>query len=274
MQHWGNELRIELLQTKKKFVIRVPKIVKTPQGWRIAQPIDVDSSLRVFLETGMHLKSDLLRSEHYPMPIEVGNFWKYRVEKGERSTFNDHETGKNAAKSPTDPESALPLSTVTVTDMITDVMHRDGYWIVVFEKTTVDSSQPDPETETFAWLVTPRMVFICKRDCRNQADNIGYLLGYIMRQTPIFIFPLDVGQKWDVAGSRTARYSRYEVRKYHQDPVVVPGGAYTGVFEIFGSVEEGRESRYFMPGTGIVMRIVRSGAGIKREELIQHRLIL
>ena len=76
------------------------------------------------------------------------------------------------------------------------------------------------------------------------------------------------------AGSRTARYSRYEVRKYHQDPVVVPGGAYTGVFEIFGSVEEGRESRYFMPGTGIVMRIVRSGAGIKREELIQHRLIL
>ena len=274
LQHWGNELRIELLQSDKKFVIRVPKIVKTPQGWRIAQPIDVDSSLRVFLETGMHLKSDLLRSEHYPMPIEVGNFWKYRVEKGERSTFNDHETGKNAAKSPTDPESALPLSTVTVTDMITDVMHRDGYWIVVFEKTTVDSSQPDPETETFAWLVTPRMVFICKRDCRNQADNICYLLGYIMRQTPIFIFPLDVGQKWDVAGSRTARYSRYEVRKYHQDPVVVPGGAYTGVFEIFGSVEEGRESRYFMPGTGIVMRIVRSGAGIKREELIQHRLIL
>ena len=115
LQHWGNELRIELLQSDKKFVIRVPKIVKTPQGWRIAQPIDVDSSLRVFLETGMHLKSDLLRSEHYPMPIEVGNFWKYRVEKGERSTFNDHETGKNAAKSPTDPESALPLSTVTVT---------------------------------------------------------------------------------------------------------------------------------------------------------------
>lgn len=286
LQHWGNELRIELLQSDKKFVIRVPKIVKTPQGWRIAQPIDVDGSLRVFLETGMHLKSDLLRSEHYPMPLEVGNFWKYRVEKGEHGTFGDREPGNDLAKTgknkekkapPTarsDAERAPTPSTVTVTDMITDIMHRNGYWIVVFEKTTIDSNQPEPETETFSWLVTPRMVFMCKRDCRNQADNIGYLLGYIMRQTPIFVFPLESGQKWDVAGNRTARFSRYEVRKYHQDPVVVPGGSYTGVYEIFGSVEEGRESRYFMPGTGIVMRIVRSGAGIKREELIQHRLIL
>ena len=289
VQHWGNELRIELVQSDKRFAIRVPKIVKTPQGWRIAQPIDVDSGLRMFLEAGMHLKSDLLRSEHYPMPLEVGNFWKYRVEKGDRVSFSDNDSGKINKKTEKSPNSGANAdgnarlraeqgsgSGMTVTDMIVDVKHREGYWIAVFERTSADASSPEaqPDTETFAWLVTPRMIFPCRRDCRNQADNIGYLLGYMMKQTPIFVFPIEAGAAWDAAGTRSARYARYEVRKYHQEAVVVPDGAYIGVYEIFGSVEEGRESRYFMPGTGVVMRIVRSGAGIKREELIQHRLIL
>lgn len=286
VQHWGNELRVELLNSDKSFTIRVPKIVKTRFGWRIAQPIDVDKSLRAFLETGMHLKTDLLRSEHYPMPLEVGNFWKYRIEKGDDGSWHGltkktSETQKkeNHAANTNSEEKIKPQSVSTdstVTDMIIDIVHREGYWIVTFERTwnQEGDSGKEPESKVYSWLVTPRMVFPCLRDCRNQVDSIGYLLGYIMRQTPIFVFPTEVGSRWDVGGSRSNRYSRYEVRQYHQDPVVVPDGAYIGVYEIFGSIEEGRETRFFMPGTGIVMRIVRSGAGIKRESLIQHRLIL
>ena len=160
--------------------------------------------------------------------------------------------------------------------MITDIAHREGYWVVSFERTLVDPSKQAPEdteTTTFSWLATPRMIYPCKRDCKNNLNNIGYLLGYIMRQTPIFRFPLEVGNKWSVAGQKDV-YSRYEVRALHTDPIVVPEGSFTGVYEIFGSIEEGRESRFFMPGIGTVQRTVRSGAGSKREVLLNHRLIL
>lgn len=274
MQHWGNELRIELTDTDKIFTIRVPKIVKTPQGWRIAQPVELDRTLQLFLESGMHLKTDLLRSEHYPMPLEVGNYWKYRIEKGPGHV----ETSEVKKASPTgQSDSNKPvMEPATVMDMITDIMHRQGYWIVQFERTLSDperQGEAGPEVKSFSWLVTPRMILPCYRDCRNHVDDVGYLLGYILRQTPIFIFPIEKGQKWSTAGQRE-NYARYEVRSRHDEPIVVPGGSFSGAYEIFGSIEEGRETRYFVPGTGIVMRTVRSGVGQKHEVLMKHRLIL
>ncbi len=260
IQHWGNELRIELIDSDKVFTIRVPKIVRTPQGWRIAQPIELDKTLQLFLEAGMHLKTDLLTSEHYPMPLEVGNFWKYRLDK----MVTESEI---APDQPAD---------ITITDMITDIIHRKGYWIVSFERTINDSTKQNEESQEithFSWLATPHMILPCQRDCRNNADNIGYLLGYISRQTPIFKFPIEIGQKWSTAGEKS-NFHRYEIRTLHTEPIVVPGGSFAGAYEIFGSIEEGRESRFFIPGTGIVMRIVRSGTGQKREVLIKHRLIL
>jgi len=259
VQHWGNELRIELIGTDKIFVIRVPKIVKTGGGWRIAEVVSLDNTLRMYLEAGMHLKTDLLTSEHYPFPLEVGNYWKYRIEDGSLE----------------EPEP-LPHSESTVTHMISEIIHREGYWIVTFERTYVDGTKSlteGAEVRRYSLLVTPRMVYPCARDCRNQVDSIGYLLGYISRQTPVFVFPLEVGRKWNEAG-RKANYNRYEVRARHEERIVVPSGAFGGAYEIFGSIEEGRESRYFVPGTGTIMRVVRSGVGQKREVLIRYRLIL
>ena len=264
VQHWGNELRIELENSDKVFSIRIPKIVKTATGWRIAQAIELDKSLQLFLECGMHLSSDLLTSEHYPIPLEVGNYWKYQI-----SYSLGQEQGDNAQ--PQEVSAAEP----TVTDMITDIIHRDGYWIVSFERTFADpENQPDgPVISHYNWLVTPRMIYPCLRDCKNNADNIGYLLGYMARQTPVFVFPLEIGSKWSVAGQKDNFY-KYEVRTLHKEATVVPAGSFTGAYEIFGSIEEGRESRFFAPGTGIVMRTVRSGVGQKWEVLIKHRLIL
>ena len=264
VQHWGNELRIELLDSDKVFIIRIPKIVKTPQGWRIAAPIELDKTLQIFLETGMHLKSDLLTSEHYPMPLEVGNFWKYRIEKN-----NDLQTEPASGET----EVAKPESEMTVNDMITDIVLREGYWIVSFERTLVDPSKEEPEISHFAWLVTPRRIYPCLRDCRNNEGNIGYLLGYLSKQTPIYQFPLEVGAKWSMADKRDNSY-KYEVRALHSEPIVVPSGSFSQVYEIFGSIEEGRESRFFVPGMGIIKRTVRGSVGQKTEVLIKHRLIL
>ena len=266
VQHWGNELRIELMDSDKVFTIRIPKIVKTPQGWRIAAPIELDKTLQLFLETGMHLKSDLLTSEHYPMPLEVGNFWKYRIEKGELQV--EPTSGEILKNNPVPQEA-------TVNDMITDIIHREGYWIVSFERTLVDpeKDQEEPEVSHFSWLVTPGAIYPCKRDCKNNADSINYLLGYLLHQTPVYVFPLEVGQKWDMFGKKDNFY-KYEVRALHRDPIVVPSGSFSQVYEIFGSVEEGRESRFFVPGIGVVMRTVRGSVGQKTEVLIKHRLIL
>ena len=277
VQHWGNELRIELTDTDKVFTIRVPKIVRTPQGWRIAQPVELDRTLQLFLESGMHLKTDLLRSEHYPMPLEVGNYWKYRIDRGEGQAVK----GSAGKVKPTGDVATAPsveqvAQEATVMDMITDVEHRQGYWVVHFERTLSDPAhqgEEGPEVKTFSWLVTPRMIVPCYRDCRTHVDDIGYLLGYILRQTPIFLFPIEKGQKWSTAGQRD-NYARYEVRSIHEEAIVVPGGSFSGAYEIFGSIEEGRETRYFVPGTGIVKRTVRGGVGQKHEVLIGHRLIL
>ncbi len=265
VQHWGNELRIELENSEKVFTIRIPKIVKTATGWRIAQAIELDKSLQLFLECGMHLSSDLLTSEHYPIPLEVGNYWKYRV----THSLGQEQNNGEPSESPSEPQDS------TATDMITDIVHRDGYWVVSFERTFVDpeTQTEGPEISRFSWLVTPRMIYPCMRDCRNNSDNIGYLLGYMARQTPIFVFPLEVGAKWSVSGQKDNIY-KYEVRTLHSEATVVPAGSFTGAYEIFGSIEEGRESRFFVPGTGIVMRTVRGGVGQKREVLIKHRLIL
>src|SRR5690606_26570311 len=83
VQHWGNDLRLAVRDTNKTFVLRVPKIVKTVNGWKVAAPLELDSTLQIYLESGMHLKPELLTSEHYAYPLEVGNYWKYRI-KGAR----------------------------------------------------------------------------------------------------------------------------------------------------------------------------------------------
>ena len=269
VQHWGNELRLELIDSEKVFVIRVPKIVKTTLGWRIAQPIEMDSTLRTFLETGMHLKSDLMTSEHYPFPLEVGNFWKYRVEYPERAR-------PLVVQTQDDTEAPTPLSQeTTVTRMITDIVRKDGFWIISFEETTVDPGSTlldGAEINHFSWLATPRMIFPCMRDCRNNADNISYLLGYLARQTPYYAFPLDVGKRWTTAGRRDT-YNRYEVKPKPEDPLITPSGAFNNIFDISGSIEEGRENRFFTPGIGVIKRTVRSGIGLKTELLIKYRLI-
>lgn len=264
VQHWGNELRIELIDTGKVFVIRIPKIVRTRLGWRIAQPIEMDPTLRTYLETGMHLKSDLMMSEHYPFPLEVGNYWKYRVE----------HPYHMVAVTPEATDSTVALET-TVTDMITDIIRREGFWIVTLERTTTTPEKTlidGAETQRYGWLVTPKMIFSCTRDCRNNADNISYLLGYIARQTPLFVFPLEVGEKWNTGGRR-ATYNRYEVKARLEEPLVTPCGSFTGVYDIFGSIESGRENRFFSQGIGIVQRTVHSGIGQTREILIKYRII-
>jgi hypothetical protein len=255
VQHWGNELRLLLQNNERPFVIRLPKIVNTMHGWRIAAPVELDQGLQMYLEAGMHLKDAMLASQYYPFPIEVGNYWKYDVQSLQREA------------EPSDLELELAES---VTDLITEVRHRDGYWIVRFERS---SNVEGVEPRYVSWLVTARRIYLCDRDCRYQIDNIAYILNYMLRKTPIYVFPMHEKLAWATAGKPGQR-NRYEVQTLPEGGVHTPSGIYSSGYTIAGSVEEGREERSFVPGTGVVMRTLRTGAGIKRETMTRYRLIL
>ena len=261
VQHWGNELRIELRNSDKVFIIRVPKVVKTENGWRIAQGVEMDASLRIYLESGMHLKTELLSTEHYPYPLSVGNFWKYRLTQPGTPTFADDDD-------PNAEHNFAQEQTVTVS--VKEIQDFQGYRIVSFDR---EEHAAEDKMTTFSYLVTPKTIYPCMRDCKFHADNIGYLLGYMARQTPVFVFPLIPKSGWSQAG-QSMSHNRYEVRAKRTEPFQITSGTFNDVYEINGSIEEGREERFFVPGIGIVQRNLHAGMQSRKEELIQYRLIL
>lgn len=284
VQHWGNDLKLQLRNSDKVFTVRIPKIVKTKNGWKVAQALEVDPTLRTYLESGMHLKPELLTSQHYPYPLEVGNFWKYRVEYvgGRRPDPIEEEReeaappdgtpteGEQPAGAPTVPEAPHPVENPTITIKITDIARRDGFLIATFTKEVQDA---EITTETFRELVTTRRIFPCTRDCYQNIDDIAYLLGYMSQQTPFFVFPLMPGTGWGKAG-RTGEHDRYDVKPERQPDATVPAGDFSDAYVIGGSISEGHEERFFVPGTGVVMRKVRSGLGPRVEVMVEYRLLL
>jgi len=279
VMHWNSSVRMQLHGTDKKFVLRVPKIVKTRSGWKVMGELDVDPTLRTWLEAGMHLKPELLTSEHYPLPLEVGNFWKYRVKyhgprpppprpRPQEQPTDGGEAGDNPDAS--NPAVAVePMGDPTVRVTVTDVARREGYLIATLER---ELRHGAVKVDTYRSLVTPRRVYPCTRDCFARIDDIAYLLGYMAQQTPTYVFPIGPGKTWGKAGRAGGR-DPYEVKPERQR-AEVPAGDFPAALVIAGSIEEGREERYFVPGTGVVKRTVRSGLGPRTEVLTEYRLML
>lgn len=273
VMHWSSDLRLELRGTDKIFNLRVPKIVKTSQGWKLMGDLDVDNTLRTYLESGMHLKPELLTSEHYPLPLEVGNFWKYRIKYGgprpRRAPPPPAEDADADAGSDAVAEPLEPLADPTIRISVLEITRREGYLIAALEHELVDY---EPNVSTERLLVTPRRVYPCTRDCYAHIDDISYLLGYIAHQTPLYVFPIAPDLGWGKAGRSTGA-NPYKV-KPELERAQVPAGDFADALVISGSIEEGLEERFFVPGTGVVKRTVRSGLGPRTEELIEHRLML
>jgi hypothetical protein len=262
VQHWGNELKLQLIDGTKTFVVRVPKIVKVRGGWKLAQGIEADPALRMYIEAGIHLKAELLLPEHYPYPLAVGNYWKYRVRQIGTSA-------NEALEEQLEAQGEMQAEEQTVTLSITELLPRRGYLIASLER---QASAVDAKRTLFRYLATPRHIYHCTRDCYDNIDDLSYLLGYMSKQTPIMLFPLRRGSGWDKAG-RLAPHNRYEVKSQPDAHVVVPAGDFVNPFIIVGSIEEGHEERSFVPAVGVVQRRVRSGTGPRVEELLEYRVL-
>lgn len=292
VQHWRNDLRIELRGTDKIFTIRVPKIVRTEKSWKVAdKPLAMSPTLRMYLQAGMHLKSNLLLPEHYPFPLQAGNYWKYRINT-ERSrrlgpappTPPPTPEGEDAPSEGQDPEGATPPGAEaqptlvgsspepTVRHKILEVHKRQGFLIATFESKEVAE---EVTTTTFHVLATPRLLFPCARDCRSHIDDIAYLLGYMNQQTPLYVFPFpnhpENGPGWGKAG-RSVRRNVYTFEP-HPEPIEVDAGDFRNIIRVVGSINEGLETRFFVSGTGVIKRSVRSGTGSRTEELMGYQLM-
>ena len=253
VMHLGNVMMFRLSGTDKIFKMRVPKIVKTQNGWKIAEAPVLERAFNVYIEAGFHLKASLISSKEYQYPLSVGNFWHYRV----REAGGSFKPGEFFSTFPDE-------FRVEVKEVET---FNASYNVVTMLKTYND---PRKKAKWFGYLVTPRRIYNCNKDCRRRSSNFAWVLDFAAMNTPIFVFPMERGKEW--GKSKTKGMSKYHVK---QESVVVevPAGNFVEPLVIAGSAKDGNEERSFVPGVGLVMRRVQTALSTKYEELTLYRII-
>ena len=272
-QHWDNRLYFGHAEADVEFMLRIPKIIRIHRSGNESKPkvrlgvtsdIELGPRLRVFLRAGLHLKPELLRSFEYPLPLAVGNYWRYR----RRLSGADSKPGRAL------PER-LKASHVTMRVQSVDRYTTRRLVHLRFAYNDADLTR----SEEF-WLTTPRRIYDCPRPCRRHVDDLAWLLGYLRRQTPIFKFPLQRSQSWGSAREG----SRFEVAEEWEN-VEVPAGSFFGTLRLEGAgalrkrvpfhrVE--KVTRYFAPSKGVVRRRYRFGPDERDavvEELVDYRIM-
>jgi hypothetical protein len=271
-QYWDNRLRLSMADEDVAFHLKVPKILRIPRRsdeadgepgvaqLGIASKLRIGPRLRVFLETGMHLKPELLRSFEYPIPLAVGNFWRYaRTTPGEGPRGTDPAQMDNESRSSDDSErnAAVPFEASRVTVKVRSI-DRYGTRRLVDLQWLYNAADLTQRTEH--WLATPRRIYVCPRPCRRHIDDLSWILSYLRRQTPVVRFPLARNSQWGTSSADGD--TAFTVAENWQN-LELPAGSFFGVFEVRGTgplrsripFQQVRSLRRFVaPGTGIVRR--------------------
>jgi hypothetical protein len=252
--HWGNELTIQLVDTNSTFSLRFPKLLVTSDGiWKLAAAPTVDQRFRAFRALGIDRKPELMNPEHAPIPLSVGNFWHYRTRR------------------PSGGDTATEFGVITqdgYRDEVTEVEDHGGYRVVRFRRVF---DNPVRAIESFAWLVTPLRVYRCDRDCQRHAGDVTWTLNYAANQVPILTYPLIAGESWG-AGGEDGRNNVFRIQP-DRVAVEVPAGSYGESFEVSRITPRGRESRFFVPGIGVVLARDDAGFATTLEELTDYRVL-
>jgi hypothetical protein len=272
IQYWNNRLILGRPDSNIQFAVHIPKIIRIPPAlstrgqprFGIAGDIELGEKLEVFLDAGLHFSADVLSAADYPFPLNVGNFWKYR-----RTIEADPRAGEDA------PDDS-PQSTLLV-----EVMEVDRFrsWRVVHLR-SIHLNQRGSRRD-IRWLLTPRRIFACDSTCRHYADDLDRLLTYIARHTPIFAFPITLGDTWGDTHRSMRTSSAFET-------IENEAGKFSGTIPITGTAAGAdwtlaqtatSATRWFAPRTGIVKRrvtIPSSGTGgtsLVTDTLTEYRLM-
>lgn len=281
VQFWGNRIFLRHRDEGVVFELRIPRIfyLSSPESgegpqWQIASAVELDRKLRTFLDSGLHLKPQLLRPSEYPFPLNTGNFWRYRRRDVARAQeeVDPLEEGLHGGE----------LSGPAATEVIQEVVQVSQYGSLrlVELRRAYDDAEHTRVREW--WVATPRRIYLCDGRCRGRIEDLDWLLNYFANQSPILQFPLQLSESWGVGGGPGGVFVVDSL--WHQ--VEVPAGSFPASYGISGIgplsstdryLRRGELERYFAPGRGIVRRELLSQEGPAGpirvvEELVEYRL--
>jgi hypothetical protein len=264
-QRWGNVLTLGLRGTDVRFELTISKILHVPahEGrpahLAIAGPVRLSKQLEVFLEAGLHLKAELLRSQEYPYPLSVGNFWRYR-----RYRVREQLAEQDALLA----ELAAPEQTFEATEVLQEVVsiERHGSMRLVRMRWSYND-QALTKLEQ-AWLVTPRRIYLCDRGCLRRVEDLGWLLHQLPHESPLFVF--DRARGAHVLRDVEVPAGTFIAAHLHTQRI---NGASPDPFVQLSLME-----RAFAPGRGLVWQRLtgKSAAGepvVFIEELVESRIM-
>ncbi len=255
IMHWGSELTFSIRNTDIEFVLRFPNLLQDEGGvWRLRAAPRIDTRFRTYRNLGLDLKPELMDVEHASIPLGVGNYWHYRT----RLPGAPTEEG----------DSYGVLTRDGYRDAVIEVMDYGGYRVIRLRRMFDD---PSRQAERFSYLLTPRRLYICNRECVRRASRFEWVLTYAAQRTPVLVLPLELGGGWGVGGEPD-RDNNYRVDPEPQ-VVGVPAGNFDDAYEITRSTTRGRQAAFFVPGIGFVMRRNASTVETQLEELIAFRIL-
>ena len=188
------------------------------------------------------------------LPLNVGNYWAYRVIRYDGFNPND-----------------IMTATLTMTDTIANVEIQNEFFVatVQSERSTetlvevrgsypvTDSLQP-ATTQTY-WLIVDNNRVLRQDDKLDFSDLES-------RVSVEFVFPLERNNEWSMFNTKDAPLNR-EIIKVGS--ITVPAGTFTDCFYIGGDAYAGTTfEKWFCPGIGIVWEnFIHHGTpyGSKRE---------
>ena len=296
VQFWGNRIFLKHRQSEVRFELRIARIFRvfeegeeTSEGgreverpgepirvYKVASEIEADRSFLTFLEAGLHLKPELMRSWEYPFPLRVGNFWRYRrfdADQGHQEVdpldqgFEESASGALAAR-----------------EVVLEVMQVSQYGAVrlVELRRSYDDHRYTRVSEW--WVLTPRQIYACSRECQEKIEDLGWLVHYFENQIPLLSFPLRLGRSWNHAGRESTSGTHQVDEEWHL--VETPAGTFPATYAIEGRgalgwwdpfYQRSQVRRYFHPGRGLVRMEITERQGEREsvnvvEELVEYRL--
>lgn len=297
-QYWGNVLKVGLRDSDVVFEIRVPKILrvldqeKAPDGQytlAMAAPLKASSQLQMFTAAGMHLKPELLRIQEYPFPLAVGNFWRYRRFRHDQKPSKKESMNAMDAALVLDEEQEVDRGPGETLLEVLSVQRYQGWRLVKYRVSYDDQELTMKESH---WLVSPRAIYHCSRNCVRHVEDLNWLLGYMQRMTPLYLFPIKMGKAWSDArdseqdSTKELKNAAVSVASLTQN-IEVPSGKFNGVYVVdikgkglvsdpFFHVDHVKQS--FVRGQGVIRQEYKgkSFQGEPRwiiEELVESRIM-
>jgi hypothetical protein len=253
---WGTEILARYQETDLVFSIRFPKVLQGLEGdWGIAEAIEVDHRLQMFMEMGFHLPPEMLAFEHYPIPFQTGNYWSYSVREALR-------TGAVA-------DEVEPHEGHTVRDEVLRREDYNGYALVQIQRTYGEEERA-PEQRYY--LLSATRLFECSRECRRHIEDMDWLLLHLSNQvTPVLLLPMNVGLTWRRGGRLDEGGSH---RSWSDlETVQVPGGMFERAYHISYSSRSGLEHWYWVADVGPALIRIDGSTAITSFELIDYRVL-